>query len=286
MYFVGLDLAWGENNQTGIAVIDADGRLDYVGAATDDDSIVASLEPYVSGECLVGIDAPLVVNNPSGRRRAEAELTADFGKFDAGAHPANTGIGVFADVPRGARIAETLGLDIDPASQSARRAIEVYPHPAMVVLFELDRTLKYKRGDFPTRRAELLRLTDLIEELANFDPQLRVKHLPDWAQLRNIVAAATKPVHLQRAEDPVDAVVCAYIALYRDRRPGDVTMYGDFASGYVITPTLPPHLVPAPRARSSTKRSDDDLATRLTRAEAALAELQREIASIRERLGG
>ena len=148
MYFVGLDLAWGENNQTGIAVIDADGRLDYVGAATDDDSIAATVEPYVSGECLVGIDAPLVVNNPSGRRRAEAELSADFGRFDAGAHPANTGIPVFADVPRGARIAETLGLDIDPASQSSRRAIEVYPHPAMVVLFELDRTLKYKRGEF------------------------------------------------------------------------------------------------------------------------------------------
>ncbi len=31
MYFVGLDLAWGENKQTGVAAVDADGRLMHVG---------------------------------------------------------------------------------------------------------------------------------------------------------------------------------------------------------------------------------------------------------------
>ena len=38
MYFVGLDLAWGEKNQTGVAVIDSDGRLLHVGAASDDET--------------------------------------------------------------------------------------------------------------------------------------------------------------------------------------------------------------------------------------------------------
>ncbi|PRC62201.1 DUF429 domain-containing protein, partial [Mycobacterium sp. ITM-2017-0098] len=49
MYFVGLDLAWGEKNQTGVAVIDGDGRLLHVGAAHDDDSIAAAIAPYVDG---------------------------------------------------------------------------------------------------------------------------------------------------------------------------------------------------------------------------------------------
>ena len=33
-----------------------------------------------------------------------------------------------------------------------------------------------------------------------------------------------------RAEDPVDAVVCAYVALYAQRCPAGVTVYGDFAT--------------------------------------------------------
>jgi methionine-R-sulfoxide reductase len=37
-----------------------------------------------------------------------------------------------------------LGLDIDPGSTAERRAIEVYPHPAIVVLFGLPSVLRYK----------------------------------------------------------------------------------------------------------------------------------------------
>jgi predicted RNase H-like nuclease len=48
---------------------------------------------------------------------------------------------------RGGRIARELGLSIDPSFEpgsGVRRAIEVYPHPAIVALFELPLTLKYK----------------------------------------------------------------------------------------------------------------------------------------------
>src|SRR5690348_11113465 len=147
MHFVGLDLAWGEKNQTGVAAIDADGRVLHVGAAQDDDSIAATIKPFVSGDCLVAIDAPLIVKNPEGYRPCERELNRDFQRFDAGARPAFTERPEFKH-PRATRIAHSLGLDVDPASSSSRRAIEVYPHPATVVLFGLDKTLKYKRGAF------------------------------------------------------------------------------------------------------------------------------------------
>nr|WP_278259576.1 DUF429 domain-containing protein [Nocardioides convexus] len=112
------------------------------------------------GDCLVALDAPLIVRNPSGNRPAEAALNKDFARFDAGAHPSNTGKPEFRDQPRAARVAARLGLDINPRSGRARRAIEVYPHPATVALFRLGRTLKYKNKpgrDLDRLRAELAR---------------------------------------------------------------------------------------------------------------------------------
>ena len=149
----------------------------------DDASIKTAIAPYVQGDCLVAFDAPLVVTNPTGQRPSEAALNRDFAKFEAGAHPTNTGKAEFAGTPRAARLAEALDLDIDPQSQSPRRAIEVYPHPATVALFRLGRTLKYKAK--PGRsvaqlRSELLRLMDLIEGLAQATPPLRVTDYDDW----------------------------------------------------------------------------------------------------------
>jgi predicted RNase H-like nuclease len=243
MYFVGVDLAWAGRNPTGVAVLDADGALVHLGAVRDDDAVLAALSPYVQGECLVAFDAPLVVTNRTGQRPAEAALNRDFRRFEAGAHPANTTKPEFAGVPRGARLARALGLDMEPRSSAPRRAIEVYPHPATVVLFRLARTLKYKAKpgrDVAQLRSELLLLMDGIEKLARATVPMRVASHDDWAELRRGVATAQRKRDLRRAEDPVDAVVCAYVALYAQRCPAGVTIYGDFATGYIVTPSLPP----------------------------------------------
>ncbi|GAB5895501.1 bifunctional ribonuclease/(p)ppGpp synthase [Mycolicibacterium mageritense] len=256
MHFVGLDLAWGEKNQTGVAAIDSDGRVLHVGAALDDDEIAAAVKPYVSGDCLVAIDAPLIVKNPAGYRPCERALNRDFQRFDAGARPAFTERPEFKH-PRAERIASMLGLDVDPASSSGRRAIEVYPHPATVVLFGLDKTLKYKRGAFEDRQGELLKLMTHVEDLDRATPRLRANRNVSWVELRRRIEAATRPGQLDRDEDPVDAMICAYIGLYWYHRPEDVTIYGDVASGYIVTPSLPadrspqPRSAPAPAAKSA-----------------------------------
>ncbi len=249
VYFVGLDLAWGERKPSGVAIVDDDGRLVHVAAATDDTSIRAVLAPYVQGDCLVAIDAPLIVTNPTGQRPAERDLNVDFGRFQAGAHPSNTGKPEFSATPRGARLADALDLDMDPDSQAGRRAIEVYPHPATVALFRLGRTLKYKAKpgrNVAALRAELLQLIEHIEGLGHAVPPLRLGDSDAWATLRRNVETAERKADLRRAEDPVDAVVCAYVALFATRRPEAVTTYGDFQTGYIVTPTLPADLVPAP----------------------------------------
>ncbi|MDO9456266.1 DUF429 domain-containing protein [Nocardioides sp.] len=232
MHYVGIDLAWGERKPTGVAVIDADARLLHVGAVLTDDEIEAALAAY-DGPCLVAMDAPLVVKNATGSRPAEQALSKDFRRFDAGTHPSNTGKPEFANGTRAARVAKRLGLDIDPRSGRARRAIEVYPHPATIVLFGLEKVLRYKAKpgrDLELLRGELLALMGHVEGLVATDET--------WQVLRTTVATATQKAQLRRVEDQVDAVLCAYLALFADTRPDEVTRYGDLETGYIVTPSL------------------------------------------------
>ena len=257
MHFVGVDLAWGERNPTGVAAIDPHGRLVHVGAVRDDADVLAAVKPYVQEDCLVAFDAPLVVTNPTGQRPAETAFNRDFRRFEAGAHPVNMGRPEFASGSRAARLAKTLGLDMDPRSPAARRAIEVYPHSATVVLFRLPRTLKYKakpgRG-LDQLKSELLLLMDGVEALAHAPVPLQVAS-PGWVGLRRQVLSAQRKSDLRRAEDPIDAVVCAYVALYAVRCPDGVTIYGDVATGCIVTPTLPADLIPAIRSAPDAGRS-------------------------------
>ncbi|GAA4705737.1 DUF429 domain-containing protein [Nocardioides conyzicola] len=234
MHFVGIDLAWGDRQPTGLAVLDEDAHLVHISTVRTDEEIRTALTPYVEGPCVVGIDAPLIVVNPTGSRPAEQELSRDFRRFEAGAHPSNTGKPEFAEGTRGARICKMFGLDMDPRSGRKRRAIEVYPHPATVVLFGLGKTLKYKAKpgrSLELLRSELLLLMDHVERIVTTERT--------WRDLRTRVETATRKVDLRQVEDQVDAVVCAYVALFAERWPERTTTYGDLERGYIVTPTLP-----------------------------------------------
>ncbi len=260
MFFVGVDLAWGDRKPTGIAVLDARGRLVRLATVRTDEEVVDTLKPFVADACLVAVDAPLVVRNATGNRPAEAALNADFARFDAGAHPSNTSKPEFAGgVTRGGRVVARLGLDPNPRSRRARRAIEVYPHPATVALFRLGRTLKYKNKpgrQLDALRSELLRLMGLVAGLVAAEPALVLDGGEGadgvgWADLVDAVRAARRKSELRLVEDQVDAVLCAYVALYATARPGDTATYGDQENGYIVTPALPAGLRPEPRVRAS-----------------------------------
>ncbi|QWC85147.1 DUF429 domain-containing protein [Nocardioidaceae bacterium] len=232
MHYVGIDLAWGERKPSGVAVLDGDARLLHVAAAQSDEEIREEIAAYVEGPCLVGIDAPVVVLNATGSRPAEQQLGKDFRRFEAGAHPSNTGKPEFAHGTRAGRLCRALGLDHDPASTADRRAIEVYPHAATVALFDLPRTLKYKNKpgrDLESLRTEMLALVGLVETVVHVDDT--------WRGLRRQVETAARKSQLRVVEDQVDAVVCAFVALFADRHPADTTTYGDAATGAITTPS-------------------------------------------------
>jgi predicted RNase H-like nuclease len=111
-----------------------------------------------------------------------------------------------------------------------------------VALFRLSRTLKYKAKpgrDLGRLKSQLLLLMDGLEGLAHADVPLHVGSHDGWVELRRRVETAQRKSELRRAEDPIDAVVCSYVALYAERCPAKVTTYGDLATGYIVTPSLP-----------------------------------------------
>jgi hypothetical protein len=92
----------------------------------------------------------------------------------------------------------------------------------------------------------MLKLIELIETLATASPPMEVTTHDGWVTLRQDVEDAIRPSQLDLAEDPIDAVLCAYIAMMFAYHQDDIAIYGDFpANGYIATPKLPPDLKPA-----------------------------------------
>ena len=145
------------------------------------------MEPYVSDDCVVAIDAPLISRNPNGSRPCETALNRDFHRFEAE---------LIRLTPRTPVQKSPWRPDSDHthARHGSRvkfvaAGIEVYPHPATIALFGLEKTLKYKTGFLETRRHELLQLMTLIEGLDKATPRLRVNHNVSWVELQKRVAA-------------------------------------------------------------------------------------------------
>lgn len=241
---LGIDLAWSHRNRTGVAALDVDGRLVGSASVRGDDEIAAFVDAHARGAVVVAaVDAPLVVPNATGQRPCEAQVTREFRAFHAGCHPANRSWPWF-DPPRGEVLAERLGWDVDPTTPPGLDrsvAVEVYPHPAMVTLFDLETVIPYKQRG-PARDVPRLRvaLGDLLAQMEKHceDP-LALGASPRWAELRRAVATATRKVDLRVVEDEVDAIFCAYLAWRWARRDPWLRVVGDVREGYIVVPEPP-----------------------------------------------
>lgn len=247
--YIGVDLAWSARNRSGAAVL-AGGP----GGAelAEPPALLGGLEEIVGyierhageGPAIVAVDAPLWVPNAEGRRPAEAELTAAFRAYEAGAHPANRRLlARDGGAVRGERLVAALAalgrpfrhVDRVAAGEGGRLVTEVFPHPAMVAIFGLDRTLKYKarpgRGA-GERLAAWAAYHAHLRGLGAADPPLRGP-LP----LLDADVAALRPARLKDHEDMADALFCAYIALYAHRwGAARCRTFGDMERGYIFTP--------------------------------------------------
>ncbi|WP_062516800.1 DUF429 domain-containing protein [Demequina gelatinilytica] len=234
MEFVGIDLAWGERARTGLAAVGDAGRLTASGVARSDDEIAAWLAAYAPRAEVIAVDAPLIVPNASGQRRPENLIGRAYGRYGASAHTSNRSKPQF-DPPRAARLATRFGWDIDPtAERSTPRCIEVYPHAALVGIFELPQRILYKKG--PDRRTGFDQLATLLESVDVLD----LAHAPRWAELRATIGSP-RPGDLDRIEDEIDAVVCAHVAWLWHHKRASLHVYGSLADGYIVAPPPPSH---------------------------------------------
>lgn len=245
MRFIGVDLAWTARGGTGLCAI-VENRVHASGRVGSDEELLRWLRPLVEDDVVVAIDAPLIVRNPKGRRRAEQLISRCFGAYHAAAHSANLGLPSFREGVRGERLAAALDLDVDPTFPPrvpVRRAVEVYPHTAIVALFGLASTLKYKAKagrTLQSRAAALDELLDHLEALRTADPPLDVRAAPHWVELRDTVTDPRTGAELARAEDEVDAYVCAYTGLYYwTHGTTRCRVAGDTMNGYILTPVTP-----------------------------------------------
>jgi predicted RNase H-like nuclease len=234
--FIGVDLGWyGKPSGLASIVLEESGlRLRNIARLEGVDEILGWIQSETgSGSAVVGVDAPLVIQNQTGIRAAERELNRDFRRFHAGCHAANLGRPFARKVIGFSCRLEALGFAHGTSLQPRQEGcfqIEIHPHAATVNLFGLDRIVKYKRGLREQKARELRRLRTLtLARLPALEPalSLRLPMVP--------TTGSTKPV-----EDKIDAVLCAYIAAHWwFWGTGRNTVYGTKRDGYIVVPRVP-----------------------------------------------
>jgi predicted RNase H-like nuclease len=213
--WVGIDLAWGTRNPSGLTMLEwrEDGLAEVEPTQlvyTDEEICRVIAEQDAGNTLVIAVDAPLVVPNLTGERPVEGEMRRRFARCHAACHPANRRL--LGEPPRGERLcamlAERFNVQLAPAPpvrQACRVAFEVYPHAAMVRLFHLPRILEYKARsgrDMAYRRGQMQRYVGLLKQLPV--PKL---YLPDW-----LSEVPETPAGLKRFEDRLDALFCAWLA--------------------------------------------------------------------------
>lgn len=245
MLFIGVDLAWSERNGTGITILKGDDKKAEFHSANiflSDSEIITNINNEVKGgNALIAVDAPLIVPNEEGRRLAEELVGILFRKYDAGAHPANRKrLASFTGKIRGEEITKLLeeaGFNHEPVIkkfEETRKVFEVYPHPSMVVLFNLNKILQYKakpRRDYKFRYSEFKKYQSYLKNLEYSKPKLI---LPEEITEKDVTKLRASS--LKRYEDLLDSVFCAYIAYYAWVNPEKCKILGNMKEGYILTP--------------------------------------------------
>lgn len=242
MKFIGIDFGW-KSQPSGLCCLELlNGKLQLVDLCRQQEIaniliwIDKILQPNESG--IIAVDAPTLIPNADGSRLPDKLSHKYFGKYHAGCYPANQNLPFAERTINFGKELESRGFIHAPTIQPqkpGRYQIEVFPHPAMVNLFGLQRILKYKKGRLADRRLELIKLYDYITAiLPIISPSLCSSALICGllpAQIPYTGAA------LKETEDKLDSLICAYVAAYwwfwgRERN----LVLGDMSTGYIVIP--------------------------------------------------
>ncbi|WP_017317612.1 DUF429 domain-containing protein [Mastigocladopsis repens] len=215
MKFLGIDLGW-KSQPSGLCYLqlidkklqiqDLDRKDSIADILTWIDTCVKPEEP-----ALIAVDAPTLIPNTTGSRLPDKLTHKHFGKYHAGCYPANLSLPFAERTVKFGLELESRGFAHAPTIEPqkyGRYQIEVFPHPAIVQLFGLERILKYKKGRLSDRRLELIKLYNYITDiLPSLQPPVRLS-----ASFLNEIP--TTGAALKQVEDKLDSLICAYVAAY------------------------------------------------------------------------
>jgi len=238
MIFLGLDLGW-QSGPSGLCQLVSDGwqlRLVTLQHLSGLEPVLNWIDDHIppQADIMAAVDAPTIIPNATGMRVPDRLAHRCYGRYHAGCYPANQSRPFAARLVAFGQALESRGLRHAPTMrprQAGRYQIEVFPHPAMVNLFQLPRILKYKKGRLADRRAELSRLRQLmLTVLPNLEPALNIlsTDLPVIPQTGRALKAV---------EDQLDSVICAYVAAHYWWWGCDLNqVLGSHAEGYIVVP--------------------------------------------------
>ncbi len=241
MKFIGVDFGWSSGASGLCGLVWRNGNLEILDITTvwEIKDILAWIDRWVAptAPALIAVDAPTIINNQTGMRLADKLTHKYFGRYHAGCYPANLGL-KFADRTVGfgkSLLAKNFqhAPTIKP-KQLGRYQIEVFPHPATINLFALERIVKYKKGNIADRRRELNKLrVYIINILPQLEPGLSLATLKQIP----VIAPQQTGKELKAIEDRLDSLLCAYVAAHWWYWGESKNMVlGNLDNGYIIIP--------------------------------------------------
>lgn len=249
MKFLGVDLGW-QSQPSGLCCLiwqNLQLQLLDLTRLTTIAEVLSWVDAWIEpGEpAIIAVDAPTLIANSTGMRLADRLAHKHFGRYHAGCYPANLGRPFAERTVAFGRSLEARGFMHAPTivpQQLGRYQIEVFPHPAIVHLFGLDRILKYKKGRLADRRTELIRYRDYsLTVLPTLEPRISLINPTSATAL--LAEVPQQGAALKALEDQLDSLICAYVAAHwwywgatRNLVLGPETPESCCIEGYIVVP--------------------------------------------------
>ena len=186
------------------------------------------------GGCVMAVNAPLIVDNTSGRRPCDHMIEEHFGQHHVDDYSVNT---VNASHPRTiGRALQRMGFDINPVAEGDR-VVETYNQATQILLWETERPIRLKSGPVGARKDAVARYREtMAEKLFSAFPELDDSEALE--RLLGIELSGCNGSRVGELEEQLEATLCAYTAAYLDLRgPEACAFLGDLDQGYVLLPT-------------------------------------------------
>ena len=227
MKFLGIDLAWTQNNESGLIALERDGTISDAGWAVGTAETLSWITARADEDTLIFVDAPLMVTNPAGTQRlCENHTSKRYGRWKAGANSTNLGKPERL-AGRDLRLSlERLGFryddGLDGPPVAGRVISECYPYTTLVGAHELGYELErpaYKRKPRsvtlaafrPQRALTCDELIGRVASLRDADPPIDITSHTRTRQLLDEPSPISDVAYKHR-EDLLDAVLSAWTA--------------------------------------------------------------------------